>query len=135
MGPDYFRIGDTKALYIAVRDELQKAIEENKKVNFPLKITSGAVENEEVRKLYNFILFSEPHFESRNVDRISTEVINNLKGIRISEEIEKIRKKMIEYEKNRNAGNGTKEKYSTEYDELYRKLIELEKEKINLKLI
>jgi len=136
MGPDYFRFEDTRELYLFLRDEFEKARADNKKVNFPLKITSGAVEKEEVRKLYNFILFSKPHFKDQNVDRVSSEIINNLKGIRISEEIEKIRKKMIDYEKNRNAGGGIKnDEYATEYDELYRRLVELEKEKMNLKIL
>ncbi len=136
LGPDYFRFEDTKELYLIVRDELQRAKADNKKANFPLKITSGALENEEVRRLYNFILFSKPHFKDQNAEHVSSEIISNLKGIRISEEIEKIRKKMIEYENNKNAGSGLKEEESAaEYDELYRRLIELEKEKINLKLI
>ena len=135
LGPDYFRFEDTKALYLVIRDKLLKAKADDKKVNFPLKITSGAIENEEVRRLYNFILFSKPHFEHQNAGRMSSEVISNLKGIRISEEIEKIRKKMIEYERNKSAGSGVKEDRSAEYDELYRRLIELEKEKMNLKLL
>ena len=135
LGPDYFRFEDTKALYLIIRDNLMEAKADNKKVNFPLKITSGALGNEEVRRLYNFILFSKSHFKDQDADRMSSEVISNLRGIRISEEIEKIRKKMIEYEKNRNTVSGVKEEGTTEYDELYRKLVELEKEKMNLKLL
>jgi DNA primase catalytic core len=136
LGPDHFRFDDTRELYLIVRDEIWKAKEANKKVNFPIEITSGALGNEEVRKLYNFILFSKPHFKDQYLDKLSKEIISNLKGIRISEEIEKIRKKMIEYEKNKNAGSGIeKDESASEYDQLYRRLIELEKEKINLKLL
>jgi DNA primase len=136
LGPDHFRFDDTRELYLIARDEIRKAKEDNKKINFPIKITSGAVENEEVRKLYNFILFSKTHFKDQYLDKLSKEVISNLKGIRISEEIEKIRKKMIEYEKNKDADSGIeKDECDSKYDELYRRLIELEKEKMNLKLL
>lgn len=136
LGPDYFRFEDTRQLYLIIRDEILRAREDNKKVNFPLKITSGAIENEDVKKLYNYILFSESHFKNQNISLVSNEIINNLKGIRISEEIEKIRKKMIEYEKNKNAGSGIKNKEAaSKYDELYRRLIELEKEKMNLRIL
>lgn len=136
LGPDYFRFEDTRQLYLIIRDEILRAREDNKKVNFPLKITSRAIENEDVKKLYNYILFSESHFKNQNISLVSNEIINNLKGIRISEEIEKIRKKMIEYEKNKNAGSGIKnEEAASKYDELYRRLIELEKEKMNLRIL
>lgn len=136
LGPDYFRFEDTRQLYLIIRDEISRAREDNKKVNFPFKITSGAIENEDVKKLYNYILFSESHFKNQNISLVSNEIINNLKGIRISEEIENIRKKMIEYEKNKNAGSAVKnEEAASKYDELYRRLIELEKEKMNLRIL
>ncbi|MBE3090560.1 MAG: DNA primase [Actinobacteria bacterium] len=136
LGPDYFRFEDTRQLYLIIRDEISRAREDNKKVNFPFKITSGAIENEDVKKLYNYILFSESHFKNQNISLVSNEIINNLKGIRISEEIENIRKKMIEYEKNKNAGSAIKnEEAASKYDELYRRLIELEKDKMNLRIL
>lgn len=136
LGPDYFRFEDTRQLYLIIRDEISRAREDNKKVNFPFKITSGAIENEDVKKLYNYILFSESHFKNQNISLVSNEIINNLKGIRISEEIENIRKKMIEYEKNKNAGSTIKnEEAASKYDELYRRLIELEKDKMNLRIL
>lgn len=136
LGPDYFRFEDTRQLYLIIRDEISRAREDNKKVNFPFKITSGAIENEDVKKLYNYILFSESHFKNQNINLVSNEIINNLKGIRISEEIENIRKKMIEYEKNKNAGSAIKnEEAASKYDELYRRLIELEKDKMNLRIL
>ena len=89
-----------------------------------------------MKKLYNYILFSESHFKNQNISLVSNEIINNLKGIRISEEIENIRKKMIEYEKNKNAGSDVKnEEAASKYDELYRRLIELEKDKMNLRIL
>ncbi len=135
MGPDYFRFEDTRQLYLIIRNEIVRAREDNKKINFPVKITSGAVEKEDVRKLYNYILFSEPHFADQDVDLVSSEIINNLKGIRISEEIEDIRKKMIEYEKSRSTDSGMKDdEFSSKYDQLYQRLIELEKERMNLRI-
>ncbi len=137
MGPEYFKFEDTRELYTIVRNEILNKRKDNKKVNFPVKITSGAIENEEVRKLYNLILFSESHFMDQNIDLASSEIINNLKGIRISEKIEDIRKKMIEYENNRNISGSLKNGDDTDdtYNQLYRELIELEKEKMNLRII
>ena len=136
LGPDYFRFEDTRELYLVIRDEITKAGSDGKKVNFPVKITSGAIENEDVKKLYNSILFSEEHFTDQNIDFVASEIINNLKGIRIAEEIEDIRKKMIEYENNRNMDKGVKDEELTgKYDRLYQRLIELEKERINLRII
>ena len=135
LGPDYFRFEDTRQLYLIIRNEVARAQENNKKINFPIKITSGTVENEDVRKLYNYILFSEPHYTSQNMDLVASEIINNLKQVRISEEIEDIRTKMMEYEKNKNAGGKIKDDIASKYDELYQRLVELEKEKMNLKII
>jgi len=135
LGPGYFRFEDTRELYLIVREDILRIREEGKKVNFPLKITSGAIENEDAKKLYNYILFSEPQFKEENIDKVSSEIISNLKGIYISEEIEKIRKKMIEYEKSKGKSSGIKDdEMAKKYDELYRRLIELEKEKMSLKI-
>ncbi len=135
LGPGYFRFEDTRELYLIVREDILRIREEGKKVNFPLKITSGAIENEDAKKLYNYILFSEPQFKEENINKVSSEIISNLKGIYISEEIEKIRKKMIEYEKSKGKSSGIKDdEMAKKYDELYRRLIELEKEKMSLKI-
>ncbi|MEA2015715.1 MAG: DNA primase [Actinomycetota bacterium] len=134
IGPDYFRFEDTRQLYIIVRDEILGCRKDNKKVNFPVKISSGALESEDVKKLYNNIIFSEPHFTDQNIDQASDEVINNLKVIRISEKIEDIRKKMIEYESSKSAaGNRENKDFDSSYDQLYRRLIELEKERMSLR--
>ncbi len=137
MGPEYFKFDDTRELYVAVRDEILGERKDNKNVNFPVKITSRELENEEVRNLYNLILFNEPHHLDQNVELLSSEIINNLKGIRISEKIEDIRKKMIEYERSRNTGASLKGEDGRDdmYNQLYRRLIELEKERMNLKTI
>jgi predicted nuclease with TOPRIM domain len=69
------------------------------------------------------------------MDLAASEIINNLKQVRISEEIEDIRTKMMEYEKNKDAGGKIKDDIVSKYDELYQRLVELEKEKMNLKII
>ena len=138
LGPAYFKFDDTRELYLVIRDEIIKTINAGEKVNFPVKITSGKIVNEEARKLYNNILFSETQFADRDNDLAACEIINNLKGIRISEEIEDIRKKMIEYEKSRSMDKDTADgddKLACEYDRLYQRLIELEKERMNLRMI
>jgi DNA primase len=137
MGPEYFKFEDTRELYTAVRKEILDERNDNRKVNFPVKITSHALKDEEVRKLYNLILFNEPHFLDQDADLLCSEIINNLKGIRISERIEDIRKKMIEYEKSVNSGSSLKTEDETDdkYNMLYRTLIELEKERIKLRTI
>ncbi len=134
MGPDYFRFDDTRKLYITVRDEIMGAKKNNEKVNFPVKISSQAIENEDIKKLYNDILFSESHFTDQNINQASSEVINNLKIIRISGKIEDIRNKMVEYEKNKSAeGSVGNDDFNSSYDQLYRRLIELEKERMSLR--
>jgi hypothetical protein len=42
---------------------------------------------------------------------------------------------MMEYEKNKDAGGKIKDDIVIKYDELYQRLVELEKEKMNLKII
>jgi len=135
MGPGYFKFDDTRKLYMIISEKIKKAKEENKKLNFPVKISSGAIDDEGVKKLYNNILFSEPHFTDQNIERVSSEVINNLKLIRISEKIEDIRKKMIEYEGNKRTGGGSQvnDGPDGDYDQLYMRLIELEKERMSLR--
>ena len=59
LGPSYFKFEDTKELYSALKKEIEEAGRNSKKINFPIKISSGALENTETKKLYNFILFSE----------------------------------------------------------------------------
>jgi hypothetical protein len=136
LGPDYFKFDDTRELYSVIRDEIIKARNAGEKVNFPVKISSEKLINGEARKLYNYILFSETQFADRDNNLAAIEIINNLRGFRILEEIENIRKKMIEYEKSRSMNEGAyDDKLACEYDRLYHRLIELEKEKMSLKII
>ncbi|GAH43095.1 unnamed protein product, partial [marine sediment metagenome] len=136
LGPQYFRFEDTRELFSILKKEISRLKEGNKKVNFPIKISSGVLENKEVRKLYNFILFSELHYSDDEIDPASTEILNNLKKIHLSEEIEYVRKKMLEYEDaKRGSSDEEIEKLDRKYDNLYQRLIKLEQEKQKLGII
>ncbi|MFC2145123.1 DNA primase [Actinomycetota bacterium] len=136
LSPQYFRFEDTRELFSILKDEIKLAGEGNKKVNFPIKISSGALENAEVRKLYNFILFSEIHYNEDEIDPASVEILNNLKKIHLSEEIEYVRKKMLEYEDAKKGSNVEEiSKLERKHDSLYQRLIKLEQEKQKLGII
>jgi len=136
LSPQYFRFEDSRELFSILKEEIKLAGEGNKKVNFPIKISSGALENAEVRKLYNFILFSEFHYSDDGIDPASVEILNNLKKIHLSEEIEYVRKKMLEYEDAKRGSNVEEiSKLERKYDSLYQRLIKLEQEKQKLGII
>ena len=136
LSPQYFRFEDTRELFSILKEEIKQSGEGNKKVNFPIKISSGALENTEVRKLYNFILFSELHYSDDEIDPASLEILNNLKKIHLSEEIEYVRKKMLEYEDAKRGSNDEDvSKLDRKHDSLYQRLIKLEQEKQKLSII
>lgn len=139
LGLRYFRFEDTKELYLILKNKINKAKKTGKEINFPLEITSEEIENKKVKKLYNYAFFKKPAYKNEKVATI--EVINNLKKLYISEEVENIKKQMVELENEiRKKINFNKEKkefekeskLENEYDILYKKLIELEKEKMKL---
>jgi len=136
LSPQYFRFEDTRELFSTLKEEIRQSGEGNKKVNFPIKISSGVLENAEVRKLYNFILFSELHYSEDEIDKASVEILNNLKKIHLSEEIEFVRKKMMEYEDAKRGSNDEEiSKLDRKHDSLYQRLIKLEQEKQKLGII
>jgi len=136
LGSGYFRFEDTKELYEAMVKEISEAGKNNKKVNFPIKISSGILKNEEAKKLYNFILFSEVYYDEDEIDLASGEILNNLKRIHLSEEIEYVRKKMIEYDDAKKGSDDEDvKKLDRKYDNLYQRLIKLEQKKQNLGII
>jgi len=136
LSPQYFRFEDTRKLFSILKEEIKQSGERNKKVNFPIKISSGALENTEVKKLYNFILFSELHYSNAEIDTASLEILNNLKKIHLSEEIEYVRKKMLEYEDAKKGSDDEEiSKLDRKYDSLYQRLIKLEQEKQKLGII
>jgi len=131
--PQYFRFEDTRELFSILKEKIKQLGEGNKKINFPIKFSSGALENIEVRKLFNFILFSELHYSADGIDQASLEILNNLKKIHLSEEIEYVRKKMLEYEDaKRESNDEEKSKLERKHDSLYQRLIKLEQEKQKL---
>jgi len=133
LGPSFFRFDDTRELYKALRSEIGEAGKNNKKINFPIKITSGALENTETKKLYNYILFSELYYGRDDIDRACKEILNNLKKVHLSDEIDYVRKKMLEYEgAKRDSSDKDKDKLDRKYDSLYQRLIKLEREKLDL---
>ena len=130
---EYFRFEDTRRLFSILKNDIKSAKTEGKKINFPFKISSNELESKEVQKLYNYILFSKLHFKEEDIDEASSEILNNLKKIYISNEINTIRKKMLGIEKERNSTDVSKDKeLGGYYDSLYQKLIKLEKDKMNL---
>ena len=136
LGPSYFKFDDTKELYKVLKEEIEIAGKKNKKINFPLRISSGALENTETKKLYNYILFSELYYSKDDIEPACAEILYNLKKMRLSEEIDYVRKKMVEYENaKRDSGDEGREKLDRKYDNLYQKLIKLEREKQNLGII
>ncbi|MCJ7665897.1 MAG: toprim domain-containing protein, partial [Actinobacteria bacterium] len=136
LGPQFFRFEDTRELFSILKKEISQLGEGNKKINFPIKFSSGALENAEVRKLYNFILFSELHYSDDEIDQASTEILNNLKKINLSEEIEYVRKRMLEYEDSKKGSNDEEiARLDSKYDNLYQRLIKLEQEKQKLGII
>jgi DNA primase len=136
LGPEYFHFEETRELYTILRQEIKKAGSENRKLNFPIELSSAALENEEVKKLYNQILFSDIYLNSTELDILGKEILNNLKRFRLSEEIEYVRKKMLEYEDAKKKSNGEEvDKIESKYDSLYQRLIELEQKKQNLGII
>ncbi len=132
---EYFRFEDTRKLFSILKNDIGNAKINSKKINFPFRISSGALENEDVRKLYNYILFSEVHYKEEDIGLASSEVLNNLKKIYISGEIDNIRKKMVDIEKEKDSADMSPNKeLDDRYDSLYQKLIKLEKDKMNLNI-
>ena len=136
LGSGYFRFEDTKELYEVLTKEINEAGKNNKRVNFPIKIPSGILKDPGTKKLYNFILFSEIYYNEDEIDPASDEILNNLRKIYISEEIEYVRKKMIEYDNAKKKSSIEEiEKLDRKHDNLYQRLIKLEQKKQNLGII
>jgi DNA primase len=136
LGPEFFHFEETRELYRMLRQEIINAGSGNRKVNFPIELPSAVLENSEVKKLYNYILFSEFYFRDNELDRVGKEILDNLKRIHLSEEIEYVRRKMIEYEDAKKKSNDEEiGEIERKYDSLYQRLIDLEHKKQNLGII
>mgnify|MGYP001127872359 CR=1 FL=1 len=137
LGSEYFRFDDTRKLYLIAKNKIDKEMAEGKKIDFPLEISPEEIEDEDTKKLYNYVFFNKKYY--KNGDKVYLEVLNNLKRIYISGVIEDIRKQMLELENNqkrmslvRNKNGESelkKEELENRIDKLNRKINELEKEK------
>jgi DNA primase len=133
LGPSFFRFEDTRELYRALKAEAEKAGKNNKKINFPIKIPSGALDNAETKRLYNYIQFSELQYDRDDLGPVCQEILQNLRKVHLSGEIDYIRKKMLEYENaKKDSSQDDRDKLDRKYDSLYQRLIKLEQEKQNL---
>ena len=73
------------------------------------------------------------YYDEDDIESASNEILTNLKKIHLSDEIEYVRKKMLEYEgAKRDSSDEDKEKLERKYDSLYQRLIRLEQEKQDL---
>jgi hypothetical protein len=96
IGSEYFKFDDTKKLYELIEREIEEKKKEEFKINFPLEISSNKLENDDLRKLYNFLMFIPVNYT--NPDLMGSEIYNNLKRIHISDQIDYIRKQMLKLE-------------------------------------
>ncbi|MCL5771199.1 MAG: CHC2 zinc finger domain-containing protein [Actinobacteria bacterium] len=133
---DYFKFEDTKELFKLLKNIIYEQINSKRNLNFPVLISSDTLENENIRKLYNYIYFSNKNY-TREKDSCK-EVVLNLKKLFLSEKIEKIKNKISEIEQiitqNKLSGNVNKDTVNLEkeIDEFYKELISLENEKLLL---
>ncbi len=143
IGPEYFRYEDTKRLYEIVREIFKEKDIQGSLINFPLEISSNKLEGEQLKKLYNLVLFSSLNYSDYNL--ACKEVLYNLKRIFLADRSEEIRqqlKKIENYNKKfRELGNNLsnpegskeyilkKEKIEKRIKELTLNLLELEAEK------
>jgi DNA primase len=96
IGSEYFKFDDTKKLYELIAREIEEKKKEEFKINFPLEISSNKLENDDLRKLYNFLMFIPMNYT--DPDLMGFEIYNNLKRIHISDQIDYIRKQMLKLE-------------------------------------
>ena len=96
IGPEYFKFDDTRRLYEIIRQEFDDLNNSDKKINFPLEISSNKLEGEEIKKLYNLIIFSPVNYSDFNL--AEEEVYNNLKRLSINEKIDDIKSRLKKFE-------------------------------------
>jgi len=140
LGPEHFRFEDTRELFMLLKKEIEEVESKEKKINFPIEISSVDIGSDEVKKLYNYIIFSKLRYKDE--DSICNEVLSNLKRIFISGKIEEIRNKMIELENTQKkirlsmektkTGDTEEKEIEDKIDELNYEINELEKEKRKL---
>ena len=96
IGPEYFRFDDTRKLYEVIRNEFKDLNKDERKINFPLEISSNKLEGEEIKKLYNQIVFSPVNYSDYNL--AEEEVYNNLKRLNINEKIDAVKSRLKKFE-------------------------------------
>jgi DNA primase len=140
IGPEYFKYEDTRKIYELIRKEDENEAAAGTVLNFPLEISSNKLEGEQLKKLYNLIVFSPLSYTDYNL--ASREIYCNLKKIYIADRVEETQnllKKLENYNReiNKNLGQSpvsaelllTKEKVDNKIKELNLKLRELEAQK------
>jgi len=140
IGPEYFKYEDTRKIYELIRKEDENESAAGTVLNFPLEISSNKLEGDQLKKLYNLIVFSPLSYP--DFDLASREIYYNLKRIYITDKIgeaQKQLKKLENYNReiNKNLDQlpvpaeliSTKEKVNNKIKELNLNLIELEAEK------
>jgi DNA primase len=140
IGPEYFKYEDTRKIYELIRKEDENEAAAGTVLNFPLEISSNKLEGEQLKKLYNLIVFSPLSYTDYNL--ASREIYCNLKKIYIADRIEETQnllKKLENYNRELNKNLDqlpvsaelllTREKVNNKIKELNLKINELEAEK------
>ena len=140
IGPEYFKYEDTRKIYELIRKEDENEAAAGTVLNFPLEISSNKLEGEQLKKLYNLIVFSPLSYTDYNL--ASREIYCNLKKIYIADRIEETQnllKKLENYNREINKNLGqlpvsaelllTREKVDNKIKELNLKINELDAEK------
>jgi DNA primase len=140
IGPEYFKYEDTRKIYELIRKEDENEAAAGTVLNFPLEISSNKLEGEQLKKLYNLIVFSPLSYTDYNL--ASREIYCNLKKIYITDRIEETQnllKKLENYNREINKNLDqlpvsaelllTKEKVNNKIKELNLKINELDAEK------
>ena len=135
---DYFRIEDTKRLFLIIKEKIADSSNGTDALKYPLEIEETAIKHDGVKKLYHFIVFAGS--KKTGDEPASREIFINLKKLYLSDRIEKARKetiKIIDNIKSLDSSNKDdiaerKNDLEKEQDKFYRMLIEFEKEKMKL---
>lgn len=96
LNQELFRFEDTRRLFETVKRKINLEIENQKKINFPLIISSEELGNDKLSKIYNYIYFSNPGF--LNFEKTCREVEVYLKKLFLNEKIELLKNKISSIE-------------------------------------
>jgi len=93
LNPELFRFEDTRKLFMIAQDKIKSARKNNEELNFPLIISSEKLKDEKLRKIYNYIYFSDSKF--LNSERVCLEIEYNLEKLFLNEKIELLKNKIF----------------------------------------